>query len=113
MLQHDSDRGRLLLEPSRLAELVVDVWRIQRRARDPSTPPPVRVACEIALERAEALGFQVRDMIGEPYHENLRVTVVHAEGGKSNPCISDCLSPAVYFGEDLIRRAEIVIRGDE
>jgi hypothetical protein len=113
MDQYDCDAGGLTLDPARMADLVVDVWRIQRRATRDGVTDPVRVACERAVERLSGLGFELKEMVGDPYHENLCVRVVHEEGGKGKKWISECLSPAVYFQSGLIRRAEIVIRGDE
>lgn len=100
------------LAPSDLADLMVDLWRIGKRAgRHGETPETVRVACEIALERALELGFDIRELQGD-YDQNMRVRVVHRDGGSVNQVISECLSPAVYFDNQLIRPAEVILKGD-
>jgi len=97
------------IEVGKLVELLLAVWRTQRRAgRAEMTPETVLVACESTLDRVHALGFRLDDMLGQPYHENMRVRVVDQEGD-TNLCISECLAPAVYYQNRLIRPAEVVI----
>ncbi len=113
------EAGRLSLERGGMSDLMVDLWRIQKRAqRDPATSEGVHIACERALERAHALGFELQEMTGEPYHANMNLRVAHRDGGEQNLRISECLSPAVYFTpaqssqKQLIRKAEVVIQGE-
>jgi hypothetical protein len=94
------------------ADVVVDVWRIRRRAHRDEASHAVRIACETALDRLTDLGFRLEEMLGEPYDENLRVRVLHQEGGPRNLRISECLAPAVYFQNELVRTAEIIIQGE-
>ena len=116
---HTPDAGRLSLERGGMSDLMVDLWRIQKRAqRDPATSEGVHIACERALERAHALGFTIEEMIGEAYHANMNLRVAHRDGGEQNLRISECLSPAVYFTpahstqKQLIRKAEVVLQGE-
>jgi len=81
--------------------------------RDTSTPESVRLACESALERVVEMGFRVSDMIGEPYQENMLVHVLQADGVNTNRRISECVSPAIYYQGDLVRRAEVIIAGED
>lgn len=113
------EAGRLSLDRAAMSDLMVDLWRIQKRAqRDPATSEGVHIACERALERAHALGFEVEEMTGEPYHANMNLRVAHRDGGEQNLRISECLSPAIYFTpaqsrqKQLIRKAEVVLQGD-
>jgi hypothetical protein len=112
MEQHDAVAGFWNGAVQGVAELVVDVWRIGRRADRDGASEAVRIACETAVDRLASLGFRFDELLGEPYDENLRVRVVHKEGGERNVRISECLSPAVYFRNELIRPAEIVIQGE-
>jgi len=102
------------ISAAEVAELVLDIWRIRRRAeRGSGACDAVRSACEIAMDRARILGFDVREMVGEPYDESLRVRVVHHDGGTRRCSITECLAPAVYFNNELIKAAEVVISGDD
>jgi hypothetical protein len=103
-----------------LADLVVDVWRIGRRAAaQPATPVSVVLAVERAAERLADMGFSAEDPVGQPYDPNMRVRVTHREGGDLRPMISECMAPAVFFrgrdaaGRELIRPAEVVVKGGE
>jgi hypothetical protein len=94
-------------------DLVVDLWRIRRRAsRDASTPEPILVACDRAMETLGSIGFEINELVGEAYDQNMLVQVIHEEGGLENRVISECLSPAVYFRKRLIKRAEVVVKGE-
>ncbi len=95
-------------------DLVVDIWRIDRRARrDANTPSGVRLACEAALDRVADLGFAIEEPVGQPYHENARMRVVDDGGVVGRRRIAECLSPAVYFNGDLIKPAEVTLERDE
>lgn len=109
----DPPDGPLHLDAAAASALVIDLWRIQRRAeQEPATPERVRVACEIAADRARGLGFEVREMVGEPYHPSMRVQVIHREGGSRNLHVSDCLAPAVYYRGQLVQPAHVVVAGE-
>jgi hypothetical protein len=100
------------LDAGTTAELVLDIWRIDRRAqRHSETPESVRVACELTMDRLRALGFELREPIGERYDENMRVRVVDSEDADEDLHVSECLAPAVYYRSELVRPAEVVLRG--
>jgi hypothetical protein len=102
-----------VLEVSAALPIILELWCVSLRAnRNEATPPSVLSAIETALERVSEAGFEFRDMIGEPYNENMRIRVVHQDGGDLNIRISECLSPAVYYNKALIKPAEVVLRGD-
>lgn len=94
--------------------LAIDIWRIQRRARrDTSESSGVSVACERAVDTLHDIGIEIKELIGETYDENSLVHVIHEDGGPHNRVISECLSPAVYFQSKLIKKAEVIIKGEE
>ncbi len=112
----DLDRPSLIaMERASVALLIVDVWRISKRAVRDGAPESVRIACDRAIERVVALGFEIDEMLGKPYHENMRATVLHRNGDGQDPIISECISPAVYHSgngkRELIRPAEVIISG--
>ena len=96
-----------------ISDIAVDIWRITRRAlREESTPPSVVIACERAVETLEGAKVEIRDLAGEKYDENSRVSVIHEEGGKRNQVISECISPAIYYKGRLLRKAEVCLKGE-
>lgn len=95
-----------------LTELILALWRAERRGRrNEQTPEPVTMAIETAMDRARDLGFSFDEMVGTPYHENMRVRVIQHDAGEGEPRISECLTPAVYFRKTLIKPAEVIIEG--
>jgi aspartate oxidase len=107
------DRADPILQAADMADLATDLWRIGRRAKRDDASEAVLIAHERAIDRLIALGFEIKEMEGEPYYENLRVKVVHMEGGHLRRRISECLSPAIFFHGHLIKQAEVVIQGEE
>lgn len=100
------------VEAVNLVGLVVALWRVQRRAARPdAASEAVQVACESALDRVTDLGFRLDEMLDQPYHENMRVRVVEQIGDR-NLRISECLAPAVYYQDELLRPAEVVVTGE-
>lgn len=106
--------SRCQVDQSCLVDLLIDLWRIRKRAqRDPATPEAVLVACEVAMDRVAALGYRIDELVGQPYDPGMRVRVVDHEGGPDHPRISECLCPAVYRGEEqLVRQAEVIVQGE-
>lgn len=105
---------QLSIDASKIAELAISLWRIGKRAqRDPATPEPVVIACEMARDRLSEIGFDIREMVGLPYHENMRVRVVDHEPASQPLQIIECLTPAIYFHDSLLRPAEVVIKGEQ
>src|SRR5580658_2304459 len=119
MSEPPSSDNRLTLEKSTLVDLIADVWRIHKRAKRDRAPESVSLACERAMERIEMLGFEMAEMLGEPYHEGMRVRVTHREGDSASSRISECISPAIYYTDRqlgcraLVRSAEVVVTGDD
>lgn len=110
----DETAGRMSYSLDRLTaeELLLDIWRIKRRAhRHSETHESVRVACELAMDRVRAMGFELRETVGERYDENMRVRVVDHEDADEDLHVSECLAPAVYYCSELVRPAEVVLRG--
>jgi hypothetical protein len=99
------------VSPAKVAELAVDLWRIEARARKESAGERIIAACERATDRLRSMGFVVDDLEGRPYDENLRVRVVDHEDGEGPRRVLECVSPAVYHQEVLVREAEVVTRG--
>lgn len=99
------------VSPSKVAELAVDVWRIESRARKEGAGDRVVAACERAVDRLRSMGFSLDSLEGRPYDENLRVRVVDHEDAEGPRTVLECVSPAVYHDDVLVREAEVVTRG--
>jgi len=117
MSDENSMNSRLALDRNLLSEVVVDIWRIQKRAlRDGCET--VQLGCERTLEHLHDLGFRIDEMLGRTYSPQMRVRVVHQEGEGEPFVISECLIPAVYYQNDehtapeLIRVAEVITKGE-
>lgn len=107
-----TEDGLTEIDTNGLAELAVSIWRIERRAqRSADTPENVRMACETACDRLRAIGIELRDLVGAPYDENMRVRVVQHDGGSGTAHVAECLSPAVYLRNELILPAEVIVKG--
>lgn len=94
-----------------VAELAVDLWRIGTRAKRDSASERVLIAYERAVDRLDGLGFRFDSMMNHPYDENLKVRVIEHEDGTEPRRIVECITPAVYYKDSLIREAEVVTRG--
>jgi hypothetical protein len=51
-------------------------------------------------------------LVGTAYDPSMRIRVVDQEGGSANLRITECLSPAVYRDDKLVRQAEVIVRGE-
>ncbi len=100
------------LAVEKVAELAVDVWKIELRAQAMAENDRVLAACERATDRFRKFGFEIRDLTGDDYDTNMRVNVVEHELASGPLKIAECLSPAVYFEGLLIREAEVVTSGN-
>ena len=100
------------IEPSKVAELAVDLWKSHARARTDDASDRVIAACERAESRLNRLGFEIDTLRDQPYDTNMRVRVLDHVPSEGPLKVWECLSPAVYFNEELIREAEIVTKGD-
>ena len=94
-----------------VAALVVDIWKIATRAKSDSAGERVLVACERAEDRLSRMGFTIDTMVGQSYNTNLRVQVLEHESGQEPLTISECLSPAIYYQDFLVREAEVITKG--
>ena len=110
------DSAQIVLDKCQTADLIADVWRIQKRAnRDGGES--VMLACERAFDRLNDMGFSIDEMVDTAYHANMRVNVKGQDGRDKNQIISVCLSPAIYFratenqAPELIKRAEVLLKG--
>jgi hypothetical protein len=99
------------VESAKVAELAIDLWRIEARAIKDGASDRVRAACERAAERLRGFGFDIDTLEGRPYDENLRVRVVDHEEAEGPRTIVECVTPAVYYQGSLVREAEVVTRG--
>ena len=112
----NNEEGTAAVPTDKLAELAVAVWRLEKRTRrDAATPEPVLIACETAMDRLRDLGVALREHIGDVCDDAMKVRVVDdiTPAGKADPAplprIVECLSPAVYLHDRLVRRAEVVV----
>lgn len=105
------DPGEPGVPSAKVAEIAVDLWRITQRAQKEGAGDRVLAACDRADGRLRALGFRLETMLDRPYDENLRVRVVDHEEGEGPRTILECLTPAVYYNDRLVREAEVVTKG--
>lgn len=110
--------SKLTISLAQAADLVTDLWRIGRRIRrEDHVPDSIVLAWERAMDRLAELGFWLEEHLDEPYHESMRINVVHHELGEGSLRIVECLAPAIYYKQsdsshtELIRPADVVIRG--
>lgn len=100
------------IEVAKLSDLIVELWRVDRRSKQPPINEPVRLACERAIIRVSKLGFRYSSMEGERYAKGMKVFVIDHIGGENNQVISECVSPAIYFREKLVRPGEVITKGE-
>jgi hypothetical protein len=100
-----------VISVNRVAEIVVDLWRIAERAKAEGAGPRVIASCERAEDRIKRLGFEVDPMLNQLYDTNLKVRVVDHEESEGPVIITNCISPAVKYGGVLVREAEIITKG--
>lgn len=98
------------LDPAKVAELAVDLWRIRARAESDGAGERVVAACERAEERLRRLGFEIEVLRGT-FDGNQRARVVDHDEAEGPLEVAACLTPAVYYGGVLLREAEVVTRG--
>lgn len=94
-----------------VADLAVDVWKVAERARSLAQGERVLAACERAEDRLKRMGFEMDGMVGKPYDTNLKVRVVDHDEGEGPTVIAQCITPAVFYRDELVREAEVVTRG--
>jgi len=95
------------------AELAVDLWKIHSRSRNDHASERVLAACERAEDHLLRLGFELDSLQGRAYDTNMCVRVIDHIASEGPLIVAECLSPAVYFNQVLIREAEIVTGGGE
>ncbi|MEM4408355.1 MAG: hypothetical protein QXI19_06395 [Candidatus Caldarchaeum sp.] len=98
------------LKVSDVVGLVIDLWRMKKRAEKEQIPERFALALERSLERVYGLGFEIRELENEMYDPHLNVVVVENLGGEPLR-ILECLTPAVYYKGKLVERANVIIGG--
>jgi hypothetical protein len=98
------------IDPAKVAEFAVDLWRIRSRAASEGASERVVAACERAEDRMRRMGFET-EMLEGAFDPNQRARVVDHEDADGPLSIAACLTPAVTFNGILVREAEIVTRG--
>jgi hypothetical protein len=96
-----------------VAEIAVEVWKIQQRALTGTSGDRVIVACERAEDRLLRIGFKLESLVGEQYDTNLRARVLDHDPCHGPLIVGQCISPAVYYKGKLVREAEVVTKGGE
>jgi hypothetical protein len=95
----------------KVAELAVDLWKIHLRSRADLASDRVIAACERAEDRLRRLGFELETLEGKAYDTNMCVRVIDHLPSVGPLMVAECLSPAVFFNQHLIREAEVVTKG--
>lgn len=96
---------------SEVAELAVDIWKVERRAIADGASQRVLAACERAMDRLKRIGIELDTLTDRPYNHNLRMRVVEHEETDEPRHVTECLSPGVLFKGNLVREGEVVTRG--
>lgn len=97
----------------RVADIAIEIWRIDKRAKKDGCSEHVLAACERAFDKLREMGFELDSLDGRPYDENLRIRVVEHESAEGPMRVSECLKPAVYYHETLMIEADVVTRGTQ
>ncbi|MFN7480366.1 MAG: hypothetical protein ACK5ZK_00175 [Armatimonadota bacterium] len=100
------------LDPSDVAELVVDLWRLKKRMDTEGVSERLATSFERVEDRLSRLGLAWDSMEGMLYDTNLKVRVVDHEHDQGALTIHQCITPAVFFKERLVRQGEIITKGD-
>lgn len=100
------------LDPSDVAELVVDLWRLKKRMDTEGVSERLATSFERVEDRLSRLGLAWDSMEGAKYDENLKARVLDHEVGEGALRVSQCVSPAVFFDSRLVREAEIITTGE-
>ncbi len=108
-----SEAKNLVIEAKALVNLVIDLWRVQKRIEKEGAPEAVKVALERTMERVYGLGFRIETWEGREFDEHLKVEVVEDASNGQMPIIKDCLTPAIFFRNQLVEMARVVLGGKE
>ncbi len=92
-----------------LVPLIVDLWRLSQA--DIDLDPRGGTIVRRAVDRIRELGYSTEQYEGRRYDENLRVNVIEHRGEQQNRTIVECLSPAVFFGDALLKPADVITEG--
>lgn len=98
------------IKVSEVVGIVIDLWRMHKRAEKEEVSERFIIALERSLERVYGLGFEIRELSNEPYDPHMNVVVVENLGGEPLRIV-ECLTPAVYYKGKLVERANVVIGG--
>jgi hypothetical protein len=106
------DQPAVGVEVTEVSRLAIDVWRVGQRAVKDKASEQVVAACERAVDRLRSIGFRVEDMLGDKYDPDMRVNVIEHQGGDKNVFITECIAPAIYFQDVLVRIGDVITKGE-
>lgn len=108
-----------IINPSNLADLALDIWRLQNRINklkgklDGESFKPIEYFFESCKRNLSNMGFEIKDdYTGEEYKSSMNVDVVTYESMEidSNEAkVKETLEPAILFDNQLIRKAKVII----
>ena len=116
MLGGGTVNGTVEVGISALADFAIDSWRLQRWAFASGFEKDRVVARQTSRSMVsflDGLGFETRDLSGQPYDPGLAVEVVDSEedadAPKGSVRIEEMLSPIVLRNGQLIRTGQVAV----
>lgn len=91
-----------------LLPLALDLWRLHRATQDES---PLSALVTRAFGRLESLGLRLETLEGSAFDENARVRVVEHRPGPETRTIIECVTPAIYWRDRLLKEANVITKG--
>ena len=111
----DAERADAILRA--LADLSTAVWRMRSKldacpAGDlPAALRSLPRHMESATDALTAVGLRLWDPTGEPYASGMAVNPLafQPEDGLTRELIRETVKPGIYFGDNLIRRPDVIV----
>jgi predicted nucleic acid-binding Zn-ribbon protein len=118
--EHSRNNSKVkILNPNDLADLALDIWRLQNRINklkdklDNESFKPIEYFFESCKRNLSNIGFEIKDdYTGEEYKGSMNVDVVAYESMKMDSKeakVKETLEPAILFDNQLIRKAKVII----
>lgn len=91
-----------------LLPLTLDVWRLSRMTEGDER---LHTLASRALDRLRALGLRLETLEGNPFDENAKVRVVEHRPGPEPRTVVECVTPAIYWNDQLLKEANVITKG--
>lgn len=110
-------QSTLPIETSRLVNLAVESWRLNRWAFDEAFAKQRAVARHVARELRDFLlqaGIEISDLTNKPYDPGMAVEVVDSISDPNSPqgsvTIEETVAPIVLWRGAVVRHGQVVTR---